>query len=418
MPEVATEEVPDAPTEQVPGSWRAYRFPVLAFLAVAAWLVLVVWWSTSWLDRFPGYPVGPVSFPGSGVLEGWFRYDGGWYELIARDGYFSQGPDLQSPVAFFPGYPLAMRGVAFAVRNEILAGILVTFLCGLAASVLIYRWTADRLGEAAARTTVLLVLLFPYAWYLVGAVYADALFIVAVVGAFILVERDQPVLAGLLGAVATATRPVSVAVILGLVAVLVQRRGGLRNWRALRPRDAGVLLSVGGLVAWSGYLWWRFADPLLWVEVQKSPGWDQGSEPRTWFKVAFFERLDNLPFWIRDSFTASNASGLQPFTESAYTSGLILQGSLLIAMLALIVVVVRRLGWGYGIYCLTLLVVPLVGTKDFQGVGRYLLAAFPCFAALALILADRPRWRVAVLGVGAGLLTLLTSAYARGYYVA
>jgi hypothetical protein len=62
--------------------------------------------------------------------------------------------------------------------------------------------------------------------------------------------------------------------------------------------------------------------------------------------------------------------------------------------------------------------VPLVGTKDFQGVGRYLLAAFPCFAVLAAMLVDRPRVRLGVLGVGAALLTLLTSAYARGYYVA
>jgi len=39
-----------------------------------------------------------------------------------------------------------------------------------------------------------------------------------------------------------------------------------------------------------------------------------------------------------------------------------------------------RFGWGYTVYCVIVLVIPIVGTKDFMGLGRYVLAAFPAFA--------------------------------------
>ncbi|MCX7619515.1 MAG: hypothetical protein N2037_01575, partial [Acidimicrobiales bacterium] len=60
----------------------------------------------------------------------------------------------------------------------------------------------------------------------------------------------------------------------------------------------------------------------------------------------------------------------------------------------------------------------LLGSKDFQGTGRYLLAAFPVFFVVGRVLESRPRLRTAVWVVSALFLILWTSAYARGYYVA
>jgi len=392
-------------------------FPVGAYLAVAAVLVVVVWASTRWLDPNIHYPVTPPTFPGSSVLGGWFRFDGGWYELIAREGYWHRGPGMQSPVAFFPAYRLVMRAVAPLLGDGILAGMAVTALSGLAATVLVHRWTADRLGESCARWTVATLLVYPYAWYLFGAVYADALFVFAVVGAFVLLERDHTVLDGLAGAVATAARPVGIAVVVGLVAVLVERRGGPGRLGGLRPADAGVLLFIGGLAAWSGYLWARWGDPLLFATVQEAPGWGQQAGPRTWFKVELVEKLRALPGVARDALAGTTVTSARPWEDTVYTTGVLVQAVLIVVALGLVVAVWHRIGWGYGIYCLTVLAVPLVGTKDFQGVGRYVLAAFPCFAVVGAALAGhrRARWWLAVSAVG---LVVLASFYARGSYVA
>ena len=104
------------------------------------------------------------------------------------------------------------------------------------------------------------------------------------------------------------------------------------------------------------------------------------------------------------------AARLVPSSVIAYTL-------LALVALALVPLVVRRLGWGYGAFVIALLVIPLLGTKDFQGVGRYVLAAFPCFAVAGQLLTRRRLLRVGWLVVSGGLLLLLSSGYARGYYV-
>lgn len=355
-------------------------------------------------------------FPGSSLLAGWVHYDAGWYRDIALNGYVLK-PGQQSNVAFFPAYPLAMRGLAPVLGSAYAAGIALTFLCGLAAVVLFDRWCSARLDERARRLAVVSLLLYPYVWYLVGAVYADALFLVACLAAFTLLEEDHPVLAGLAGALASAARPTGPALVLGLVVRRIEQRGALRTTtrtfrgrtvilpcgvdrRRLRPADAGVLLAGLGFAAYSGYLWARFGDPFLFDSVQRY--WDQGSGPATWFKTDLIGTI----LW--------HLGG-----NERYVAGCLLQGSLLVGGLALVPRVRRRAGWGYATLTFLLLAIPLVGSKDFQGTGRYLLAAFPLFAVVGAELAGTtPARRTAVLGVSAAALLLWSHLFARGYYVA
>src|SRR3712207_3859128 len=69
-----------------------------------------------------------------------------------------------------------------------------------------------------------------------------------------------------------------------------------------------------------------------------------------------------------------------------------------LAAVLLLRVVWRRFGWGYAAFTVVSLAIPLIGTKDFMGTGRYVLAAYPVLAAAAVVLtADRrPRRLVAV----------------------
>ena len=79
----------------------------------------------------------------------------------------------------------------------------------------------------------------------------------------------------------------------------------------------------------------------------------------------------------------------------------------------------QRFGWGYTVYCVIALGIPIIGTKDFMGLGRYILAAFPVFAAAGDVLASsRYRWhRPAVLGLSTVLLLVATVLFARGVEV-
>ena len=383
-------------------AWLA--FPLAVYGAVFAVLVVVSWQVVS---RFTETPSGvpPVSFRGEWFWDGWVRYDAGWYSIIADQGY-SYTPGAQSPVAFFPGYPLMVRALSGVFDNVQLAGIALTVVCGAAALVAFHVWCRDRLDPAAATTAVLCLALYPYAYYLYGAMYGDALFLLCVLLAFLAFERDHLLLAGLAGAAATATRLVGVAVVVALVVGVLERRRAVTWEKDDRPRlhlrrlhggDAWVLLSVSGLVGWSLYLWSRFGDPLLFSTVQES--WGQQSGPSTWLKRDFFGALLHR-------------------SDQFYTHGLVIQALFGLAVVAAIPAVVRRFGWRYGAYVGVLVLVPAVGSQDFQGLGRYLLGAFPAFAVAGSLLAERPAARRWVLPLSALVLVVYAGMFANGRYLA
>lgn len=418
MAATAPVEAPSRPSE---GRWWVEA--LAAFVVVALAVTFAVWLGARGPIASPGsHDLSP--YPGSGVFGGWFRYDGRWYDIVATQGYSFAGPATQSPVAFFPAYPLVMwvlHGVTgLSVR---LLGTLVTLACGAGSVVLFRRWCGDRTDRTTAMAAVVTLLLYPYCYYLMGALYADALFLVATLAAFVLLERGHPVAAGIAGVVATAARPVGIAVVIGLVAVTLCRNGTITrigrrlhfHRGTLRARDAGVLLSLGGLLGWMAYLGVRFGHPLAFQEVQQSPGWDQGEGPHTWFKVKWLQEVWNLPRWFHLWVTTDDDVA---FSRSLYAVGVVVQGLLVLAFLVLAWRAWKRFGWGYGVYSFALLVIPIIGTKDFQGAGRYLLAAFPCYLVLAELLVRKPLLRGVVWCTGGALLLAWAFAFGRGYYVA
>lgn len=396
--------LPEAPTST--GRWL---FPVGLFLAVSAVLVVVVWQTGVQLPRWRGAGPPGRNIPGGRLTEGWVRWDAGWYLLIAQKGY-SYVPGSQSSVAFFPAYPLALKVVAGLIGSTFLAGMVVTWASGLGVAVLFWHWCRARLETRAAQAALVLLLVFPYAWFLHLSIYADALFILSVLASFTLLDHDHPVLAGMAAAVATGARPIGIAVVVGLAVRALERRGALRlpttgrlrlpngiHLDRVRPADAGVLLSLAGLGAWCTYLWVRFGDPLAFAAVQAAPGWEQAAGPRTWLKVAFVGELLHGPRMV--------------------ALRLLVQALLTLAALLLVPLVARRFGWGYAAFTLAVIALPAISTKDFQGMGRYLLAAFPCFALAGELLAARPRLRVGVVAASGLGLIFLTSMSARGYYL-
>jgi Gpi18-like mannosyltransferase len=379
----------------------AWAAPLLVYGVVLAVLLVVSWRVVASYTE----GVAPsATFAGSWFWDGWLRYDAGWYTIIAGEGY-SYVPGQQSTVAFFPAYPLLMRGLGNIIDNTALAGIAITIACGLGALVAFYRWCRDRLSPSAALTAMACLALYPYAYYLYGAVYGDALFLLCALLAFLAFERDQMVLAGVAGAVATGTRLVGLAVVVGLVVGVIERRRVVspgEGWRPrvdlsrLRTRDAGVLLSLSGLAAFSAYLWSRFDDPLLFNTVQEA--WGQQSGWRTWFKYDVY-------LWVRRE------------PDMFYTQGLLIQAALFALVALTIPTVARRFGLRYGAYLTALVVIPALGSQDFQGMGRYLLGAFPAFAVLGSLLADRPLVRRVVLPLSAVVLVVFTGMFANGRYI-
>jgi hypothetical protein len=409
------------------------RLPLLAVAAFVGMVVLtsLLAWS---VDRSSAGD--PSALDGPAWLDAWFHGDSGWYYRIADDGY-SYVPGVQSPIAFFPAYPLAVYGVGLVLGGDwSTAAGLVTLLSAAGAVALFADFVRSRTSPRTAVVAVALLLLYPYSLFLYGSGYGEALFLASALGAFALLERRHYVLAGLVGVLATGGRPVGVAVLIGLTVRAVELIAEDRAARGARPlvlagggggdptatepppsgpvpfrallsalplvrwRQASVLLSGAGLISWMVYLGVRFGNPLAFVAVQEAPGWNQGSGPYTWFKVVFFGTLVK-GLW-------DNIALLVPQALACLVAVLLLR------------TVWRRFGWGYTAYAVVSLAIPIIGTKDFMGGGRYVLAVFPVLAAAAVVLTDgrRPRWLLPiVLAVLTAGLCVATVAFASGVEV-
>ena len=325
-------------------------------------------------------------------LDMWVRWDARWYVSIATRGYEFLGGQ-QSSVAFFPLYPLLMRAVhGVTGLSAFLTGILLTLACGLGAVALFHRWALRMVPEGPARLATLLLSLWPFAWYLYGAVYSDALFLLLVVGAFLSLEQGRVEWATLLGALATATRPLAPALVLGLLARQLERR--LRAGERLGPRDFLPLFAGAGLGAYMLYQWWRFGTPTAFVQAQA--GWNQSVGLTHILKIPFFTEGGWL---IHGRYALPN-------------------GLLALLFLGLCVPMWRRLGWGYTVYAVLAMGIPLLVSHSFVGLGRYALAVFPCFVMLALTLETRPRARVAWFSASVVLLGVLLARFTVGRFVA
>lgn len=423
---------------RVVGGGRAFPLGLFALLAVLVFVDGRL--SMAFIDFERASPLG---FPLPSWLDAYARYDSGWYHGIAERGYFYLGPDQQSSVAFFPAYPAAMRIVGTLLFGQLaVAGVLVTLASGVGIALLFHRWVATVLGRPTAHLALALLLCYPFAFYLFGVVYSDALFVVAVLGAFALVERDRLLLAGVVGMVATAARPVGIALVLGLVLRALEIHGVLPgsrpaayvphsepladprearipllprriDLRSLRPRHLVPAVSVLGLVAYLALLWVRFDDPLAFSRVASAPGWAKDFNLEVLLKVHLFRLLD--------------AYGL-----NIVTFWLVVQGLYAVGALALVPAVIRRFGWGYGAYLFVAVGIAFASTRDFIGMGRYVLAGFPAFAAAAdLLLGVAARFRglpgagpslaralpAITLVTSVGLLGWMVSLFARWYFL-
>jgi len=378
-----------------PGAMPRSASHTVTLTAIGALLVCTVVVTVAARATPDSYSPARATWADVPTVLGWARFDAGWYAHIATEGY-SYTPGVQSPVAFFPAYPLAIRGLHWLGVDTFLAGVLLTACCGLLALSLFARWARTRADEDAARDAGLLLIVYPFAFFLYGPMYADAFSLALVVGAFLLLERGRLGPAVLLAAVASAARPVAPALVLGmLVRRLEWKRERGERWGLV---DALPLLAGVGLVLWMLYLWRTFGEPMAFTKVQSAPGWDQAPGWRTWLKLRWFQ-----------GFSAS----------MRLDDALRLLGHAAVALgaLALVWPTCRRLGWGYGAYTAAVVGLPALSSKDFMGMGRYVLAAFPLFLTLALLLRERPHLRRGVLATSALLLLSLTAAYGAGVYV-
>jgi len=323
----------------------------------------------------------------SGSMNIWSHWDGEHYVALAMGGYLHP-PDNVSP-AFFPLYPLLMRSFAELFGGPIsqqalsVWGPLLSLLFLPFAFYSIYHIALDGFDERVAKGTILILAFFPTTFFL-NAAYTESLFLALSAGSLWAMRvRKNLLLACVLAALAAATRNVGVFLMGPLMYEWV------KDLERFRWRGIYLLVAPGGLLAYMGYLWVRFGDPLLFYTAQESWG-RQATGPletagRAWGSaVEGAGRLLDPSLWahLALSNVANHLAGAGNFfdlTFFVFAVVVLLAGS-------------RDLPLSLTFYGL-LLVAPatLFGTleRPLMGTPRYVLVAFPVFIVLGLLFRNR-----------------------------
>lgn len=222
----------------------------------------------------PAPPGGVVPQFGWQVFAAW---DGEWYQKIVTNGYDYLADGKQHSVAFFPLFPLIVKGVMALGLPFNVAGTFVNNIAFLGALLLIFHWVESSYGNSAARWTVATLAWCPFSLY--GTVtYTEGLFLLLSTAALRAYEKQQYGSVALWGAMASATR-VTGAMLVPTFLLVAWREG-----RSVQAYLAGLAASFG-LLLFSGYCWLRFGDPLAFVNIQSAWGGSRGFAWQEWLTL-------------------------------------------------------------------------------------------------------------------------------------
>ena len=370
---------------------RPRPWPLTATLAALGPYVVsrfAVWIGTEFGARYiptvsKGYNAGLVP---SAPLVPFFHWDSDYYAAVMRY-FYGAAPSGVQPVAyraaFFPLYPLLAR----LAGGSDWAMFVIPNVCFLIALALLYELARRRFDAQRAQLVLWLVALGPAAMFF-SYPYSESLLLMLAVGAFLLMDSGHPVLAGVVGIGAAASRFPGV-----LVGAALATDGLVRRRAAIVAAAALPLLGVAAVALVD---WRQIGDPLGFVHGQ-----------------SLWVGASRNPLHILGSFPKAVLEG-DPFRPEA------LGIPVLLVFAAAAVWVALRMPPAYGVY--TVLQVALAAVQgwhlqSFYSVPRYMAVIFPCYFAFAALLTQRPGWRIPWLVVSAGAMLTLSALYGSWQFI-
>jgi hypothetical protein len=364
-------------------------------------------------DTLPGLLLSPAT-----------RWDAGFYLSIADSGYYEARTS-----AFFPFYPLLIRvlgepldatGIVGSYSSEV-AGVLISLGALFVALYLLHRLIDLELGPKVADTAVIVTALFPTSFFL-SAIYTEAVFLALTVGCVYSARLGWWGRAGILGALASATRLQGVLLLIPLTILLWYGPRDEREPRQNRPlgiryrpssrQIAALLLVPLGLLTVLGYAEqatsYGFTGPF---EAQEQWGRE--------FTGPIVGVLRGVESGVSAGWDVLGGAPVNQAAEAGPRSQIINLGALVFAVIG-VVGAVRRLRMAFGAYALAVLGFAISNPSSGEplySLPRFVIVIFPIFMWAGLAMTGW-RWRKPVLWISATGLACFSAAFASGYWVA
>jgi Gpi18-like mannosyltransferase len=211
------------------------------------------------------------------------HWDGFWYKEIVDTGYdnayppYSPGDDACSlnsdtclrNFAFFPMYPMLVKGLTILGVNSFVAGFLVSNVLFLGAILLLFKLAMSIFNDEKKAYLVAFAMMFIPSAYVFAAYMTESTFVFLLILAYYFAFNKKWLLAGFVGMLLSATR--NTGVFFGISYLLIFLEQNNFNWKLIfkdKKFLIGMALIPLGLLFFMLYLKLTVGDPLAFVNVQ------------------------------------------------------------------------------------------------------------------------------------------------------
>ncbi len=348
---------------------------------------------------------GGLSFSLDKINESFTSWDGLHYLDVANEGYDSTYPTespedslcnqglgtCQRNFAFFPVFPYLVKIISDVIDvNPQTVGIALSNFLFALSSVLLFLIVKKQFSLKVAVYSWLAMILFPVN-YLFSGFLTESTFLFLLLLTFYLALEKKWLLAGLTGALLSATRNTGILIIFSLLLIFLEQNDLFRKFsfkrllKSLKPSIVFALVfSAVGLIGFMLFLNLHVGDPLAFINIQE--------------------------YWGKP------VNGISPILAIPYSIvNYALEGSLKIHLynLAYFAVFIGLMIWGilkkkipYSFsFVMLWILVPLL-SGSMLALPRYISVLFPMYILIGLLV-SKNKWIRAIYFISASILSLI-----------
>lgn len=373
---------------------------LLIFLSWRIFLILIMLYAINFVplgssDRFLGG--GFLNYSASPQLFSWANFDGEHYLSIAIFGY----KNLEQ--AFFPVYPSFISILANpdisdmfgSLVNSTLVGLLISNISLILALIFLFELIRMDYSKKIAYLVVFIILLFPTSFYF-GSVYNESLFLLLSVLSFYSARKGNWFLAGIFGALASATR---VFGILLLPALFLESR----SQKVSLFKASWIFLIPLGLGGYMLFLNSSVGDPVAFYNLQTQVGQQHQRGiiilPQVYFRYLKMIATTGIQNPIFQTIVLEFLTGILFFLLPIYGF-------------------FKKIKISYLFYAMAGFLLPTI-QGSFSSSPRYVLILFPAFLAAAIWFNSLPKiLKSVVVFLLVIFLIFETTLFLRGHWIA
>ena len=361
--------------------WDCVKSVLSAFLITRIMVVVITYFSLALIPPSSAMNWFERLIPGNLVLDGLIRWDSIHFLTIAKDGY-----ENQSLFLLLPMYPLLIRFTFSLIRNFYLSALFIPNLSFLISLFYLYLFTKEEFDKSTASRAVFYLASAPTAFFF-SAAYTESIALMFIMMCFYYSKKEKWLIAGLAGALASATKIQCVFLSIFILFEAFSRNNirfvpkpwNLASQLALLKKNLhevhrmlnGIFasaLSLTGIVGFMIFTYFKTGDLFFYFHLNQNSGrafsWDW---PIKLVQTIFSSHK------ITGSFLAGEIDNLWYLFDS-FT---------IFVFLPLVIMVILKFRPSLSIFTVLCFLMPLTGLKTY-GMQRFVLMLVPCFILLAI----------------------------------